>query len=1086
MVRQCQGRQATRQAVTPWSVLPSRSGDESVSVVAMVPFPSARGPRTVLVGIVLAGIYFGYRQLTAPWLDVDRLPNPPPERSSAQAAARSPTVLIDSVRQFFSGEDAWVRDSRKWFRDGERYLFFNESDLGDLTLPASEGVSDSRKPLIRFSPIAFVWNQKNGDEPLTVTAAAAELERSPASAASSSGDSEKEDAFDFGQEEFGTITGGILRGPTRIRGADGLLIECGLCRISEDTMKIWSSQPVTIHWEGNQVRAESGVDIQLLGTTDGKKGLLAVSDIQSLRLNGRVTCELSIPEKDRSKPPTKLQISAPDGFEYHVQTRVANFFGTVNVKKTERKHQIHVQHPEPSGKSNHLFCSRLTLQLRPKVQLERQTKKRSSRLELASILAEGENVRFLSEANNVVASTRNLRYTVDTKTLELWNGKFNEEGKPFPISVRQGDSEVQSPRVALIHGEQSEVLSVEFLGPGFIKHRGENEGEEWDALWLQSFLYRQQPEPVVLLSGHPEVHQTAKKIFLTTEESIEMLLRPSAAIPADSGSQETIQPAFSPGRLRPQEITARKNVTIDAPLLSGLLKEQLVIRFQDPPPVQTDVPVHAVSDSETGPAADEKTESRQAPSGYTRFESDTLDAVVLNQPAEQNSASESLTQADVSSPDVSDDSAAPETPPMRLSDIWLKGNVTVEYTTDDQERSFKAAGNMLVAKSGFDGGHDISLFGDPARVVSDLRRVEGQRIDLSELDRKVAVNSSGRLRVVLDRGLNGQPLETPTPLDIYWGDQMVFTGRKAHFMGNVRAVMKAESTGHNIEVTCAGMQVQFSGNLVASRIADAEGQTSLLLQPSKDASPGNSEKAKPDIESILCESVVRVVIDEINKGVVTSRHKSEFLDLKLNLESGDFHAIGPGWVESTQPDGGNRRMVTQVVTARANSAARTTESQLAWLRVDFIESVSGNIHQQTVRLKQHVTAVYGPVHRMGDSIDVNLVDTADLPPQAGILSCDSLTVASTSGQKSDSPSFSLRAERRARLRSQLFSGDADLISYDHSKNQFVLMADEGHTANVAHRPEGAARPFSSSGRRFIYYPKPRNELKGDDIERVAQ
>lgn len=1098
--------------------------------------PSARGPRTLVVGILLAGVYFGYSQLTAPWLDVTRVASVPHRQQEPTTEVKANMRAVDAIRQLFSGDEVWVQSARKWFRDGDRYLFFNESDMNEALMATPNDGSERQDRIIRFSPVAFVWQSPDSEAPVTVTAAAAELERSPGP---SNGDQSEPGELGVNPDSFGRIVGGLLRGPTRIRGADGLLIEGQQFHIDENAMKLWSSQPVSISWEDNRVVAESGVDIHLLAAPDSDNGLMSVSDIQSIHLNGRVRCDLTIRNRDRSQPPTHLKINAPNGFAFQVQTRIANFFGIENQRKTEKKHQIHVEHPEESGHSNHLYCSRLTLQLRPKVRVaESQNRKRSTRLEISSILAEGSRVEFHSEAHGVTALTRNLRYTIDTKTLELWHGQFNAEGNPFPVVIRQADSETRAPRVVVVHGEANSLRTVELIGPGFLVHRGELERnlpaasdagsatsetraaedastensaavEGVNIRWKQSFLYREAPDRRVLVSGDAEVTERLRGLKLLAEESIEMTLKQPEAPQvstatmtdeAETGAAPTgtaeessgvLPGSVNFGAMQPDEITARKNVRLVGPQVSGRAREQLVVRFQnadsDRMTSNDRSGVRTVSASEDALSSSQKKGTpaeSEAPPGFTHFESDTLEAVILN-----SESSSSVNIVDGGSALEQSQTAKTESsntgrPAMQMADVWLKGNVSVDYSAADPGQSFNAAGNTLLAKNGFEGGRDISLFGDPARIISSARRIEGQRIDLSEVQRLVTVDGSGRIRVVMDRGIDGKPLETPSPLDIYWGERMTFSGVTASFIGSVRAVMKDGST-HEIELKCAGMQVHFSEDVIPGRGSLPTGEPSLLLRQRKPKK--SAQTPDPGIERIHCESLVQVTIDQLTEGKVTSGHRAEFSDLKLNLVSGDFSALGPGWIESTQPDQMRRsRSTGQDVKVQANTPTRTADAPLSYLKAEFIDSITGNLNRQYVRLNQHVSAVYGPVRHPGDKVIVDAVDTENLPAQAVILQCETLTVAAIPATPPAERSFSLTADHRARLRSQLFSGDADHITYDHSKNQFVLVSDDGQKASVSHRAEKDGSSSTFVGRRFEYYPKPRNKLVARDIDRVSQ
>jgi hypothetical protein len=435
----------------------------------------------------------------------------------------------------------------------------------------------------------------------------------------------------------------------------------------------------------------------------------------------------------------------------------------------------------------------------------------------------------------------------------------------------------------------------------------------------------------------------------------------------------------------------------------------------------------------------------------------------------------------------------------RFEDVWLKGGVEVSHKategSDSPRRSgdFTASGNILSAKGGFEGNTEITLVGDPATVVNSRNRIEGKRIDLTRLksasstsQNQANVESSGRIRFVTDTGLDGRPLAKPSPIDIYWGDHMSFNGRTAHFVGNVRAVMNNE-LDHDVELTCAGMKVHFSDDL---KLQSAGKKDEFTLSDGTD-----SQTPAGGIERIECESRVVVDIDVMENGVVKAHHHAEFADLEFNQITGEFHATGPGFIESVQPDNGNRRLATTNRTvARSNTPAKTSAEAFYFLRADFIGELQGDSRKNYVRLKQHIRGIFGPVRELTDRLSIDGLTAEELPENTGALECENLSVSAVPGVKpEEGASFSLVAESNSagsgpgtrspcRFESKLFAGLADKIKYDHSKQQFILLADEGRQAVVSYHPNGGKRQTLNGGR-FEYYTD-RNYLNANQITGV--
>lgn len=1020
--------------------------------------PLDRGPRTLAVGLILVGVYFAYARLTAPWLNVTR----PQDRSvlpGSEAHSRSPE-FAELSRKWFPG-DEWVASAGKKFRDKDRYLFFRTFEL------FNENKS------MQVKPVAMLWKRDEDDQPVTLTADSAQLERSAAFSAT-----------ETELSSFGRIVGGVLFGSVRIRGPHGLRIDGNSFNISEDSMKIWSSQPVTFAWEQHTGRAEGGVEIHLLASANGQDGLMSISDIHSIRLNGRVICDLLLEDGKPGTLATPLRINAARGFTYLVQTRTATFFGFDDHRTPRPENQILLQRMLADGPPDQLFCTQLTLQMRPAIRSPGDSGSQSGQMELQSILAEGSRVVVRSEANDLTAIMTSLRYTIDERRLDMWNNKTDTSGRPFPVTLRQGGSEVLTPHVVGIHNDQNQIQIVECSGPGLIRHLDKSDPDSIEASWNKSFVFRQQPDRKVILDGTPSVRQAARKLKLSGEQ-IELTLASDESEAGDSGSGNVAEignsasgrPASAElGRgidfshLSPEQLIARKNVQLEAVQLSGTARELLVVNFHKHNPADAAsairpvslTPTAATAGSAKAPTAgsglsDSDTES----SAFTHFEAEILEASVLSSDRTSTAGESKKT----------DDAA-------RFSELWLKGKVTVDHTAADPEESFHAEGNVLSAENGFHTGRAISLFGDPATVVSTTRRIEGQRIDLKELKNEVVVEGGGRIRIVVDRGFDGKPLPAPSPLDIYWGDRMFVRERTAHFVGSVRAVMK-ESRVHDLELTCAGMKVHFTNELRLQRNGkDHTGREKLAV--AADVPSGAATTNGTEIERIECESLVNVRIDQMLDGLIEAQHSARFSDLVVNLKTGDFSATGPGWLESTQPDRGNRLRVSPGVTAQANTPVRVSENPFVYSRASFIGTMTGNLNTEVVRLHQHVAGVFGPVRKLGTRIDLDSVSTSEMPPQAGVVRCEQLTVAAIPGGRSDERSFSLLAETKARLESRQFSGNADKITYDHAKQQFILRADAGQTATVFHRPGNSNEVRTLVGQQFEYYP-PRNQLKASQI-----
>lgn len=1027
----------------------------------------SRSSRTLLVGIGLMSVYAAYAALTRPWLTVDH--KTPMAIAPKAGKAREKSRVFETAVQYFEA-DSWVQKANGKFRDGDRLLFFDKHEL----------FNDNRS--IRIKPVAMLWGDKGdgADDP--------EKDHTPITATADSAQLDASTKFSLGEGQFGKITSGLLAGDVRITGPEQLRIEGRTFYIDEDAMKIWTGQPVKFHWQGHDGNAEGGAEIELVSSSDpAQAGLMSVSNVSRIRLLGRVQCSLYFPDKDGEGDPVMLSVNAANGFEYFVPTRQGTFSGFVD-RELRVDNQILVQRLREDGSADKLFCSQLVLGLQPRIRTNNADgKKKRESLELASITADGRRVVYHSALDDIHATMSILRFQLLEETVEMIGRPEAATGKPIYVDIRQGSRHLIAPRVAVSFLEGQGFKSCFCNGPGRIEPVADREPDPEipavSASWNESLEFDHGETDRITLKGTASVSYPEKDMDLEAGK-IEVVLEDEDASDQSAPTSEPVEDAETQGstiglksfHFRAKELIANDNVLMTVTGLTGKASRQLVVKFANLEDGALAVqPVSMVQeqeasngDSDEGTAAPKKT----ALQGMTEFSSETIEASLIT---------------------------IPDADPQ-LHDLWLKGNVSIVHTSAENNENavFKAYGNVLHAEGGFTGDREIKLFGDPAVVDRDTARIEGKRIDLSEIVRSGAqqmeatVEGSGRVRFVVQQGPDGQQLASPAPLDIYWNERMSFSGRTAHFIGNVRAVLNNEMD-YDAQLTCAGMKVHFAEEVKISR--DQKEREKAFNIPRSKVGSGGSADSEPENEIVKIECEGQVVVDAetmVNK-VVTARHHAEFADFVIDQTTGDFHAMGPGVIESVQPDKNKRLKFTGRTVAKANTPINTPDHACMYLRATFIGAIEGNHVRRYVRLRQHVRGVFGPVRTLDDKINIDGLGADELPLNTGSMGCENLTVSMNSTEGSAENSFSLVAESNGagggtgtrapcRLESREFSGDADKITYDHSKQQYILRADEGRQAKVTYQPNGR-EPQTLTGRRFDYYAD-RNQLQADQITGV--
>ena len=1016
-----------------------------------------RGPRTLMVAIALVALYVGYSQLTSPWLTVEQKQQKVVESTPDKEAS---PALLQRAEMWFK-EDPWVKTANSRFGDNSRFMYFQNHEL----------FNEDRS--IKVDPIAMLWQDDKSETPYTLTARSAQLDATT--------------KFKLDSNEFGAISSGQLYGDVRITGPDGLRIEGRTFSISDNALKITTSQPVKFSWGPHSGIAQSGAEIDLLSSgPEDERGLMAITDVQRIRLLGRVDCDLLFQDGDAGIEAIKLKISAANGFEFFIPTHEATFFGFAD-RELKKDNQIMIERPTISGGLDRLFCSKLTLQFQPAVVESEEPEKRSTNLQLASIQAEGSKVIFTSREQNVTAIMSRLKYYIAERVMELSGSVVAATGRPKPVQIYQSTSMLTASHVLVAHSKDNQIHTIQCSGPGQLEpsdlpsaeRRSESDGTFF-AKWSESLVMRQVPEQKITLKGSVVVSQLIAADTETRDDAgttadtdtradagtgislsgdvIEMT-GTSAKDPlgiVNAASKASKKSGMDLSRITPKELTATGNVLLTHNRVTGHINEKLTVTF-----TEQHSSAAAMADKTKQISQSSLLSDSQDDQGETNFSCNTAKANInLLQNAPQKQSAE-------------------------WKDVWLFGKVEIEHTGSTKDDSFSAKGNALSAKSGFNTISDVSLFGDPAEARLASRRVEGPRIDLQERD--PSVNGPGSIRFVNDKGFNGKTLEKPSVVEIYWTDSMTYSNRTANFIGNIRAVMTNE-LDHKVGLTCASMKVFFTSDLQMQ--ADKK-KKNILQADTSDSDEG-------PIERIECNSKVVVDIDQMKENIVVSRNHAEFSDLKVNMITGEFNATGSGSsgiVESTSLNSRNTPRATPRDVARANTAVATPTDEFVFVQARFIGSIEGNYKLQFVQLKQHVRGVFGPVRQMGEKIVLDGLNVNELPLNTGSMRCENLSFSQIeSSDNQGPPQFEMVAESNTddghsgtrapcHLESIEISGDADEIKYDSSKQQFILRGDKGRQAMVTFRADPSADAQTLTGEQFDYY-RERNKLVASEITGV--
>jgi hypothetical protein len=1009
--------------------------------------------RSIVVTLMLGGLFVAFRTVTSPYLNVEHQEQLVSRQDHGNTVS---TELVEQAEKWFP-DHGWVANAKKHFHDGGRYLYCRDF-----------GLTDNDRS-VTVTPIAMILHGKPGERPVTIVADSARLESSTPISPNAS--------------EFGRIVGGVLSGNVRIEGPRGLRIEGTSFQLDERTLKLWSSDPVTFQADEHRGVAKRGVDIYLSPSTQGD-GLMDVTEVRQVRLNGRVTCHFVMPATRVDEEDQELQIEAAGGFSFEVLTRTGAFSGLPPAKGEKKiktlRNEVVVTRLSAGKVTDQLVCPELLVRFRGTLPSE-DTTTASTSMQLEHVKAWGRQVVYLSRVHDVTVVANELSYALAERRIDIYRHSNGAANSLTNVQVEaQNRNKLQVPHIRILHTPAGGIQRVEFNGKGKLTgHPEPKKGDPeqkiadkpvaFEATWLKSLTMQMGADEltrVVSLTGGASISETSSQFQLAANTIAMKLISTSPpdtqqdkSAVDESGRQvsrvsytkESSVPAasgFEISTLRPQLMTAEGNVILKSPEGNGQLRNKLKLKFEDilaASPVKTAASTPSSKSSTTDKDGKKKDQ--------ISFTSDNLEAVV----------------------GISVD---PENKTPEFKNLWLNGDVEIVRQSANPANSFTATGNTLHATGRQVEDLEIKLFGDPAKFSSGARKLEGQRIDLAAENRQleIKVGGSGRIRFTTDKGFDKRKLAKETDLDIFWSDHMVLHKRSAKFVGNIRVVMKVKPNAdmegtvaerrvtQDVEMTCAGMTVYFTKDIVLEKTGDDKTFDAIAA----DGSDGTA-KESPDIERIECHNTVKVSVKQWLDDELVGRHGAEFADLNVNMITGDFNAIGRGFLESVSPDEDGKMQGPAPATARANTPAQTSENAFVYLRVEFIGDLTGNLDRGEANLTHNVMALVAPARHIDDQINMD-VPTSELPERAGILLSELLTISAIDrGSKSEN-SFEIVARDNARLRSRVLSASgADEIKYDHQKQQFIMKAEGNGTVRVNHLDVRSNKVNTLSGKHFEFY-----------------
>jgi len=934
----------------------------------------------------------------------------------------------------------WAAESEIQFRDGMRLFYY-----------AQDWTRTEDRRSFEFKPLAMAWFTEGNPEPLVIIADSAIITF--------------ESEIDPARPDPGRVIEGQLEGRVTIRGPDNLNLTGQEFIFAEAAGRIWSDNPVSFTWQQHSGRAARGMQIDLDIDDAPVAGThLAIRSVKEVHLFRDVSMDFRFQQDGRTIP---LSVQAAGSFRLRLMgdpdnpasRAVATFEDTVAVRRETG--------PDTADT---LDCDRLDLLLEEQLDgtgtaptalaadVKGVPSAQEAGLRFRRMRATGYSIVMRSELNQLEAlvgqqgktvSKRivtSIDYDADQKRIVL-NDFDPELMRTQPVSVlprvriRQKTAEIDCLQVELIQHDDGSLREIFCTGQGWLSYRRPNDTADGSpgalfAQWkkqLRRYQDRESGQDVIDLSGNAIVRFPGQKSGIAADY-IKVWTDPWNQKPQLSGGTDRV--ASSESTPQPRRVLALDHVTLVSPELHGQMSE-LQVWFED------------------------------APASTSPGEPGRLRPVSLRVPGP-----ESTDASRNGLPFLPEPGAAPHEPALvvarltrvrmlrrpdqeqpEVAEVWSDGDVTITHRREPGQTPLVLTADQLHLQNSGETGQIVHLVGQPARLNDPAMNLSGREIFFNRQKNLVWVDGNGTLKLLnvpIDRGFDGQELNSAEDLTIVWNEQMVFDGRTADFVGRVNASLR-ESI-----MACQKMTVTMTDRI------SFQAQTSSAV--------------KPKIDSIHCQYHVEFNSHEMREGAMQEARRARFAEFRLNNTTGQATASGPGIVSIWRRGRGQRAGLAPLAVVGANRGMSTQDTDWEYTRVDFARDMKGNLNELSTRFRGQVQVVYGPVSQPQQTVDLD-----HLPRSGGAMSCEELVLSQQEGEGGHR-FVQLQARQNARLEGQSFFAHADEISFDESKGLYMLRS-FGDQESMLSRLQPAGDWTQAVARTFWFIPS-RNSVVFDNASRV--
>lgn len=868
-------------------------------------------------------------------------------------------------------------------------------------------------------------------------------------------------ATDPARADFGRLTGGLLAGEIRIYSppttpAANDALQITTRNVQLDERRIWTPHAVNFRYGPSY---GSGRDLVVTLTPAEKGGKRrsgpAIEGVKTLELvhvdkfHFEMTADTALPGKKLVKPvsgavpapkplPAPVEVTCQGPFLFDFEQHIASFEDAVDVIRLN-----------PDGPSDQLTCQLLSIYLRPKGSTGESAAETTDKpktnlaLEVDRVVAVGHPVVLRAPSMGATARGQRLEYHFNTRRVVLAdNDRVTLHDERFDVEARQIEYEM---------AESGGLGRMWAAGPGNLRVRkaeglakkttgrlrapiapiaaraDSNAPAMFVASWQKELRLRpHQGQHVVSLIEGASVNVPLTGGFNADE--IHLWLNEIPRAP--SATKSSNKPQFGSGKfeIQPDRMLALGHVKILAEQLDGDTG-RLEVWFRNSPAAAT-----------TTAAA---TESTQSPLLPTR----TTDPTAAAKPAAQKFK----LWGDLVRIEISRQGEI-----TALKEVSVDGKVRLEEQPPPGTEAVAPlviTGNTLQLEGGLEKDAVVVVLGEPAVVAARGTTMRGSNIHLHRGDNLAWIEGPGEMLLPLARDLNGAKVERPTNVAVTWQTGLEFDGQLAHFAGNVEARTDQQwARGDALDVTLVE-RLDFM-------------QTKSTSEPKVEAIEFNGHFAMENRS-----------FDKRKQ--LASIEKMEAVSLRVEQQSGNMRAAGPGWVSTVRLGGSNNPLAARLNPAASPkpAAPTSTEPQFTYLFAEFQLQIEGNFYQRQVEFQRHVRAVYGPVTGWDKTLDI---DRPELLEEGGVLmNCQRLTLREMPGSTRDSTSLEMEATGDTVVEGRGFTARAARIGYVDEKQLLVLEGDGRRDAELS-RQTRIGGPQSHLSARKIMYWRFDNRVEVDD------